>query len=286
MHNGQRINGKNMDQHDLLREHTRMLIKENISSLIVRGSHGLGKSYTVLKELDNAGLKEGVNYLVVTGFSTPLKLFETLARTATLERPKLLVFDDVDSLLSSKISVSLLKAGLWPPRGSQGRRIITYNSNSSQVQGPTSINFEGRILLILNDQKQEKILGRPVFDRCTTFDLSMSNGQLIKYIDLILPNIQTPLPVETRKQIWQKIKIFSGNSRFSLRALVRSFEFYQYDKSKWFPMFLSSLNLSDEQKIFYEITLSDKNITARDKAKKFAKLTGKSTRAYYRVAKK
>lgn len=271
-----------MDQHQLLREHTRMLIKGNESSLIVRGSHGLGKSFTVLKELDNAGLKEGVNYLVITGFSTPLKLFETLTKTATLEQPKLLVFDDVDSLLTSKISTSLLKAGLWPARGPQEKRIITYNSNSDKMDGPTSIDFQGRVLLILNDQKQEKILGRPIFDRCTTFDLSMSNGQLIKYVDEIIPNIKTSLPVETRRKIWKKIKIFSDNSRFSLRALVRSFEFYQYDKSKWFQMFLSSLSLSDEQKIYYEV-IEDKKVT--NKAREFSKKTGKTKRTYYRIKK-
>jgi len=270
-----------MDQHGLLREYVRMLISGDTNSLVVKGSGGIGKSYSIMDELDRAGLKESVNYVYVTGYVTPLQLFNIIGRSCGLEAPQLLVFDDIDALVTNRTSIALLKASLWETRG---KRVVSYHSSSSKVEGSPSIEFEGKIILVLNDVRQEKAFGKPLLDRCTVFDMALSQKELIKYIDTILPNIQSPLLPKTKREIWKQIKMFSGNPRFSVRSLVRAFEFYRYSKSTWIPMFLSSLSLDSQQKIYYEI-VADKNKSARTKAKEFATRTGKSTRQWYRVKK-
>lgn len=256
-----------------------MLVKGDTKSLVVKGNGGIGKSYVVMKELDELGLKEGINYRYISGHVTPLKLFNVISQSVTLENPKLLVFDDIDSLVTNRTSIALLKASLWEVRG---KRVVTYDSSSGKIDGPTSVEFEGRTLLILNDLKQEGAFGKPLLDRCVVYDMSLTHKELIEYIDTILPDINSPIKPEVRKEIWQQIKQFSANQRFSVRSVVRAFDFYHYDKKSWLPMFINSLSLTSDQKIYYEIE-SGQNKTQRERAKEFSKRTGKSTRSYYRV---
>ena len=270
-----------MNTHGLLREYVRMLLKSKTNSLVVKGNGGIGKSFSIMDELDRAGLREGVHYLYVTGHVTPLQLFNIIGRSVGLEAPQLLVFDDIDALVTNKVSIALLKSALWEVRG---KRVVSYHSSSSKVEGLPTVEFEGKIVLVLNSLQQENAFGKPLLDRCTVFDMTIPQKELIQYIDTILPDIRSPLKLETKREIWRQVKIFSSNPRFSIRSLVRAFEFYKYDKSKWLPMFLSSLSLTQDQKIWYEV-MADNNKSAKTKAKEFAKKTGKSERAFYRVNK-
>jgi hypothetical protein len=270
-----------MEKHALLTEYVEMLCASEATSLVVKGEGGLGKSYTTLKTLDNLGLKENINYLYVAGYMTPLQLFNTIAKSCTLEAPRLLVFDDIDALITNKISVALLKSALGEVRG---KRVVSYHSSSSKVEGTPSFEFDGKIIIILNDTKQESAFGKPLLDRTIVFDMTLTHKELISYVEEILPNIHTKLSIEDKKLVWGKIKQFSDNQRFSVRSLIRAFDFYQYDKDNFMHMFVSSLKLTEEQKIYYQLA-NDKSKTAKEKATEFATKTGKSSRSYYRVEK-
>ena len=267
-----------MNQHELLTTYVDMLVQSDMTSLIIKGNGGIGKSFVVIKELNRLGLKEGINYKYISGHMTPLKLFETIMQSVTLEAPKLLIFDDIDSLITNKTSIALLKASLW---GVNSKRTVTYSSNSRDDSEPVSIDFEGKVLLILNDLKQERTFGKPLLDRCVTFDMTLSHKELIEYIDVILPDIQIPLKLETKKEIWQQIKIFSTNERFSVRSVVKAFQFYKYDKKTWVPLFINSLKLNPEQKVYYEVVAKG-NQSRKQQAKEWAKKTGQTTRSFYR----
>lgn len=266
-----------MRQHDLLKEYVQMLVKSDITSLVVKGNGGIGKSYSIMSELESMGFTEGVNYIYVTGYVTPLQLYNIILRSTTLEAPKLLVFDDIDALVTNKISIALLKSALWEVRG---KRIVSYHSSSSKIEGLPSIEFEGKICLVLNDLKQENAFGKPLLDRTIVFDMSLTHKEVIEYVDMILPDIKSPLKIEERKEIWKQIKKFSVNPRFSVRSVVKAFSFYKNNKKHWYPMFISSLSLTAEQKLYYEITAGGGAKALQ--AKQFAKLTGKSERAFYR----
>lgn len=266
-----------MRQHELLKEYVRMLIKSDTTSLVVKGNSGIGKSYSIVAELENLGLKENINFTYITGYVTPLQLYNIILRSTILEAPKLLVFDDIDALVTNKISIALLKSALWEVRG---KRVVSYHSSSSKVEGLPSIEFEGKICLVLNDLKQENAFGKPLLDRTIVFDMSLTHKEVIEYIDTILQDIQSPLKKQDKKEVWGQIKKFSVNPRFSVRSVVKAFNFYHNNKKHWYPMFVSSLSLTSEQKIYYEITAN--NEPKKKQAKKFAKLTGLSERTFYR----
>jgi hypothetical protein len=108
-----------------------MVIKEKSKSVIISGSGGLGKTFTVLAKLKEAGLVDKADtdhecdafcvdpddpdsvctigdYVMVKGFSTPKGLYRVLYENRT----KLIVFDDVDSVWENPTTLNLLKSAL------------------------------------------------------------------------------------------------------------------------------------------------------------------------------
>lgn len=256
-----------------------MIVKTDTPSLVIKGEGGLGKSHTVMAELENLGLTENINYFYITGHVTPKELFNIIGRSAGLQKPQLIVFDDVDSLVENKTSVALLKASLGAVRG---RRIVSYHS--SRGDGKAQVEFDGKVIMILNSIRQETALGRPLLDRCITFSMDLSPKETVEYIDSIIYKIDSPLSKKDRTEIWDKVRIFAGNSRFSVRSVDKAFRFYKYNKENWYQMLLSSLQLSDDQRVYYKVS-AEKDKTAKERASEFARLTNKSTRSYYRIKK-
>lgn len=152
-----------MLQHELLKTYTNILIKsKDINSLVIRGSQGLGKTHSIISTLKEMDIQEEVGYIYISGKMTPLQLFNTLCRSSTLEHPKLFVMDDLDAILNDRTSVSILKSALWPARG---RRIVSYLTSSTKVEEGGTHEFEGKILMIINNNREEGIIGRPLLDR-------------------------------------------------------------------------------------------------------------------------
>lgn len=278
----------NLQQHDLLREYIRVLISGDTNSLIVKGEGGLGKSFTFTDELEKQGLEENVHYLYISGHITPLELYETLNKVNLLEYPKLALFDDIDALLTNTISVALLKACLWEVKG---KRVVSYKS-SRKKEAPQAFDFKGKVAMILNDLKQEAQLGKPLLDRAMVFEMSMTAEETVAYIEKVLngPDFNPDIPLVERLEIWKRIKFFATNPRFSMRTLVRAFAFYRYSKENWFSLFLSSLKLTPEEKIWHEVQAKSVaiqktggKIKIREEAREWAEKTGKSVRTYYRM---
>ena len=132
------------ERFQFLADYVDMVAKRDMKSAIVVGQGGLGKSYTVFRQLQRNGLTECVvtskdededseidnlmtqligdnsvnEYVIVKGYSTPKGLFRTLYEN----RNRLIVFDDCDSILGNENSSNILKAAL----DSYDRRIVTW----------------------------------------------------------------------------------------------------------------------------------------------------------------
>ena len=130
-------------------------------SAVITGEGGLGKTFTVRKALDTAGLTDTSNldeidegeivrsremYTVVKGYSTAKGLFRTLYEN----RKSVIVFDDCDSILKDPVALCLLKAAL----DSYDTRRITYNADIRDEDLPRSFLFEGAVIFISNMSKE------------------------------------------------------------------------------------------------------------------------------------
>jgi hypothetical protein len=229
-----------MESHVLLDKYVEMVAQGHINSLVIRGQAGLGKTFSILEKLKALGLEEGKHFIYVSGYITPLKLFVLLNKCSILEDPRIFVFDDLDSVLSNKTCVALLKSALAEARG---KRIISYESSSSKVSVPKSYEFNGRVIIVVNSIKEEQVLGRSLLDRGIYYEMEMTTDEVVAYIEKVLPNMYNGYTEEEKQLVWDKVKRFADSPQFSLRALNRAFAFYKFNKDDWYTMFIRTMGI-------------------------------------------
>lgn len=157
-----------------------MVLDGKLASLLVTGEGGLGKTFTIKAQLAAANLEEGLDFVIVKGYSTPKALYATLYEN----RDKMVIFDDCDSVLKDPISLNLLKGAL----DSYDKRTISWLSRGFiQDDLPSSFDFEGQVIFISN-LKLAKVDGA-VRSRTLSVDLSMTLDDKIARMRAILTNI-------------------------------------------------------------------------------------------------
>jgi hypothetical protein len=162
-------------------------------STVITGQGGLGKTYTVMKQLKASGLQDyneliqrlpagsviqmSKVFVTIKGFSTPKGLYRTLFENQNAT----IVFDDCDSILKDPVALNLLKGAL----DSYSKRIISWNSEGFGKDDdlPRSFEFKGRIVFISN-MDQDKI-DQAIRSRSMMIDLSMTDEQKIDRMEHI-----------------------------------------------------------------------------------------------------
>ena len=154
------------------------------ASAVITGQGGLGKSYTVLKTLEQAGYKDMSDlgefqvgavinrakvFTQVKGYSTAKGLYRTLFEN----NGGVIVFDDCDAVLKDPVALNLLKGAL----DSYGRRIISWNADMRDEDLPRSFNFTGKVIFISNMDQNN--IDQAIRSRSMMIDLSMSEDQKI-----------------------------------------------------------------------------------------------------------
>lgn len=140
------------DRFEILNEMTRATVNGDVRAMIVVGPPGVGKSYGVENELNEAGILDDLagrprSYEVVKGAITPIGLYCKLHEYS--EKNKVLVFDDCDSVLMDELSLNILKAAL----DSSKKRTIHWNADSHKLRNegvPNKFNFYGSVIFITN----------------------------------------------------------------------------------------------------------------------------------------
>lgn len=167
-----------------------MIADGTMPSCVITGEGGLGKSYTVLKSLETAGLKNitdlaefqvgqrinlSKSYRVVKGFSTAKGLYRTLFESNGMT----IVFDDCDSILKDDVARNLLKGAL----DSYSKRYISWMADMRDDDLPKTFEFTGRVIFVSN-MPLEKI-DQAIRTRCMVVDLSMNEAQKFERMEVI-----------------------------------------------------------------------------------------------------
>jgi len=125
-----------------LEQLVRMTINGTAVSLVVTGEGGLGKTYTVLEQMQRKHLVENNQYVHIKGYATARGLYRTLYENCD----KICIFDDCDSILEDKVALNLLKGAL----DSYDKRTIKWIVKSQDENLPDEFEFLGRIIFISN----------------------------------------------------------------------------------------------------------------------------------------
>lgn len=175
-------------------------------SLLITGSGGTGKSYTVIQRLKEAGLKKGVDYDIKKGATSTFGLYMDLFLA---RKGKLLIFDDNDDVFKDMTSQNLLKAALdsyddreiaWTSKNtipidqSMDRRQIEdiergieadLKAGEEKVKLPSIFKFDGRVIFISN-MPEDKI-PQPIRSRSITIDVTLTDNEMLDRMKMVIP---------------------------------------------------------------------------------------------------
>lgn len=169
------------ERFEILNDMSKACIAGEIRAMIVSGPPGVGKSYTVEREVEKAQLIDQLagkrlRAEVVKGSATPIGLYQTLYKYS--DKNCVLVFDDCDSILLDDVSLNLLKGAL----DSGKKRKISWLSESSALRRegiPDSFEFKGSVIFITNlkfdGMKSQKLRDHldALQSRCHYLDLTL-----------------------------------------------------------------------------------------------------------------
>lgn len=199
------------------------------ASAVITGQGGLGKSYTVLKTLEDAGYKDITTFdaleegqvirrekmfVQVKGYSTAKGLYRTLFEN----NGGVIVFDDCDAVLKDPVALNLLKGAL----DSYGKRIISWNADMRDEDLPRSFNFTGKVVFISN-MPQDSI-DQAIRSRSMMIDLSMDEDQKIDRMEYIIqsPEFMEEFEMADKVDALALIRELKDMAReISLRTLIQ-----------------------------------------------------------------
>jgi len=206
-----------------------MIADGTMPSCVITGEGGLGKSYTVMKSLEKAGLKNITDlaqfsvgtrinlskaYRVVKGFSTAKGLYRTLFESNGMT----IVFDDCDSILKDDVARNILKGAL----DSYSKRYISWMADMRDEDLPKTFEFTGRVIFVSN-MPLEKI-DQAIRTRCMVVDLSMSEAQKLERMEVIAksPEFLPEISSDAKTMALAFLKSHVGKlPNLSLRSLIQ-----------------------------------------------------------------
>lgn len=173
------------ERFQFLEDYVDMAASRDRKSVVIVGEGGLGKSYTVFKQLkknkltDLQDMEVGASvdesnsrktFVVIKGYSTAKGLFRTLYEN----RNRLVVFDDCDSIMKDDVAANILKAAL----DSYDRRIVSWNAESfGESDLPKSFEFTGSVIFISNMSMHR--IPQALISRAAPVDVSMTRPEII-----------------------------------------------------------------------------------------------------------
>ena len=171
---------------DAFARFTKGVIKGRMKSMIAYGTGGVGKTFTVTKELEAAGKKpfdeeehmagdDDYDYIKITGKMTAPELYKAMYE----HNGKILLFDDCDSVLKDSNAINLFKGAL----DTSGDGTIAYATDKAKKDSmgediPKRFKFTGRCMFISNLPPED--VPQPLKSRGYRVDLSMDAKQTME----------------------------------------------------------------------------------------------------------
>lgn len=216
--------------------------KGHVYSIIVTGSPGIGKSFSVIKQLENLGKIEGTDFIVVKGHITSINLYRLMYEFK--DSGKIIIIDDADSILFDENALNILKSGL---DSDKNRRISWMSDALKNEDVPKTFIYEGSIIFLSNinfqkiiDEGKSKILPHlnALMSRSLYLDLNLwSRKEILAWIEYVVKNNEdfcSHISKEDKDIILSFTKENIDKFRtISIREIKKLIGLYLSDSNEW-----------------------------------------------------
>jgi len=230
----------NKKTNNLVRHNLEILLKSDLSLMCVLSKAGLGKTTTVTTACKDLNLTKGSEYLYTNSYYTPLAFYLKLDQVNDLNKPNLLILDDVELMLQNKATINLLKSATWT---NDNARIVNYHSTSKLVADKPEIDFKGKIVMLINEIPANNPMLQAIIDRSIFVHLEFNNDQIIQLMrSNILPKDYAGIPYAKRKKVLDLIaKNTTDTTNLSFRTLIKGYNNIKYSPNNWQELTLQIL---------------------------------------------
>lgn len=193
---------------DMMDTITSMVARSAHKSMFVAGNGGTGKTMTVLRSLDESGMRcvdmSGLDpenemaiqdnraYIRVMGATSPVGLYRLLYEN----NDKLIVFDDCDGFLKNENAINILKTVL----DTTGDNVVSWRSPFIDSKGlPESFQFRGRVVFISNKTIDQ--LPQAIASRALIVDMTLNNQEIIERARMLGEDLVPRLSASQREEL-------------------------------------------------------------------------------------
>ena len=267
-----------MGTYDTLREYVKMVATGSTNNLILLGNSSIGKTIQTLDVFIELGQKNGEDYILSGGFTTPLDFYHF----AYEHRDKTLILDDLAGILTDKRSVAIFKEILW----GTPKRMVHYHTTSDALTAPPEFEFTGKIILITNlIEGKNSENTKALLSRAITYELVLSRDDILNVMKDLCQNIvYKDLTLVEKATVLEYIQSITDEttSELNLRSLIKSYDiYYHYKKfnNDWKKL-VSNLFTKDETLVSLKMIITAYS-TERERIKAFFDATGLRRGSYY-----
>lgn len=147
----------------------------NLHGVVFAGSPGIGKSHSIENLLNQYGDQIKVTW--IKGRITPMSVFNVLANNGSPN--DVIVFDDADSCFQEVAALNLIKAATDHKK----HRFISWISPANK--GDSTIEFQGKIIIITNVILSKNPHYRAILDRLIAYDPEITLDERLAKIEAI-----------------------------------------------------------------------------------------------------
>jgi hypothetical protein len=267
------------ERFEFLEETTQMVIDGDINAGLVTGEGGLGKTHTVLEQINLRGLtythqfqpppevkkekkeagsddgEEGNGdeddeieivwqnpgqVHIVKGYSSAKGLYRCLFEN----NGKIIIFDDCDSIQRDANAVNILKGAL----DTSDERWVSWNAETGRGLNklPLSFQFTGRVIFISNWALNR--CDTALKTRCAKVDLSMTADEKLERMDYIIhrDSFMPDIAMDVKEDALSFLEEHKEDAtNLSLRSLSEAIKYRNRNKPNWKRHALYSLTAGD-----------------------------------------
>jgi hypothetical protein len=216
------------ERFEFIENYVSMVAEQIQPSVILTGSGGIGKTYTVNKALKAEGFTDVSNlesfvegqalprkhYRVIKGYSTAKAMYRLLYEN----KNSILIFDDCDSVFKDADAANVLKSAL----DSSSERIVCWNAETRDEDLPRSFRYTGGVIFISNLSKDK--IPQALRTRAVCVDVSMKLEEKIERMKHILEDSEfmPEADISIKRTALKIIDQYKAQAReVSMRSLIQ-----------------------------------------------------------------